>query len=218
VKKLSIFKPFRFLDKIEIEGKAISILQQMEASPNYQLKWPLDASRVAEFLGLDVVWDRIAPDESGNIAARILPLEHLIEINEDIDLLRGAFGDSTIAHEIGHWVLHINTQEVDRYLRLEKKGVNLNIEPLLCRHGDRNDAIEWQAQFFAGCLLMPRSKLLEVLEGKDLTKWQHLYQIADLMGVTISNLIHRLKDLGWIDLPDDSKNILINRTVSLARS
>jgi len=111
---LSLFKPYRwYADKEEIEREAEEILRQMQATSKYAPKFPLDPSRVAEFLGLDVVWDSIPPDPQGQIAARILPTERLIEINEDISSLRGGFGTSTIAHEVGHWVLHINHDEVE---------------------------------------------------------------------------------------------------------
>ena len=89
----SIFKPFRFLPKTAIEAQATEIWQQMKLTPNYAPSLPLEASRVAEFLGLDVVWDHIPSDEQGVIAARILPLECLIEINEDIPQLRSGFGE-----------------------------------------------------------------------------------------------------------------------------
>ncbi|MCU0534848.1 MAG: ImmA/IrrE family metallo-endopeptidase [Hydrococcus sp. Prado102] len=203
----NIFNPFRFIPKLEIEAKAIDILEQMQRSPNYLPKWPLDASRAAEFLGLDVVWDSIPDDCQGAIAARILPLECLIEINEDIPKLRGGFGESTIAHEIGHWVLHINPEAVKRLLGLRDKGIIVRAEPLLCRNELQLSGIEWQAQYFASCLLMPQYKLEEVSQRRDLTKWKHLYEMAQELGVTISNLIHRLKDLGWIYLPENSRQI-----------
>jgi Zn-dependent peptidase ImmA (M78 family) len=212
---MGIFKPFRFIDRIEIEGKAIAILEQMQATPNYIPKFPLDASRVAEFLGLDVVWDGIADDIEGKIAARILPLERLIEINEDIPQLRGGFGESTIAHEIGHWVLHINPIEVDRYLRLQEKGIEIEVKPLLCRSTENLEGIEWQAQYFASCLLMPQFKLLERLKGKDLIQWRSLYAMAEEFGVTISNLTNRLKDIDWINISPSSRQIELGRNCPL---
>ena len=204
---MSIFHPFRFISKIEIEACALDILLKMQATTNYVPKLPLDASRVAEFLDLDVVWDTIPSDEQGAIAARILPLEKLIEINENIPQLRGGFGESTIAHEIGHWVLHIDSEAVRRYSRLQQKGVKVQVEPLLCRSGDNLAGIEWQAQYFASCLLMPQHLLTELKQGKDLTRWQHLYQMAAELGVTISNLTTRLQDLGWIYLDSNSRQI-----------
>ena len=208
---MSIFRPFRFISKIEIEASALDVWLQMEATPKYAPKLPVDTSRVAEFLELDIVWDTIADDKQGQIAARILPLEKLIEINENIPQLRGGFGESTIAHEIGHWVLHIDSQEVERYSRLQEKGLNVQVKPLLCRSSKTLAGVEWQAQYFAGCLLMPQHVLTELKQGKDLAKWQHLYQIAETLGVTISNLTTRLQDLGWIRLDSNSRQIYVTQ-------
>ncbi len=210
---MGIFRPFRFIHKQEIEAKATDILKQMEKDPNYTPKWPLDASRVAEFLELDVVWDSIPDDQEGKIAARILPLDRLIEINEDLPILRGGFGESTIAHEIGHWVLHVNSVAVNRFLRLQNRGIQIRVEPLLCRSASTLQGIEWQAQYFASCLLMPEYVLLGKQKERDLSQWRHLYQIAEELGVTISNLVHRLKDLGWIYIPEGSRQIYPVETV-----
>lgn len=204
---VNIFRPFRFISKVEIEAIALEILIKMQRTPNYIPKFPLDASRVAEFLGLDIVWDTIADDEQGKIAARILPLEHLIEINDSIPQLQGGFGESTIAHEIGHWVLHTDVEQVERYTRLQDKGININVKPLICRSNNHLAGIEWQAQYFAGCLLMPQYALVQQRIGKDLTKWSDLYSLAQELGVTISNVVHRLQDLGWIYLTPNSRKI-----------
>lgn len=209
---MSIFKPFRFYaDKREIEGQAEKILQQMKSTPNYAPQFPLDPTRVAEFLGLDVVWDRIPPDEQGQIAARILPTKKLIEINEDIPELRGGFGNSTIAHEIGHWVLHINHDEAEG--RIQQQSLFPETPPpFLCRALGELKGIEWQAQYFAGCLLMPRDVLQEKAKHRTLTKWSHLYAMAEDLEVTISNLTTRLQDLGWIHIPNNSKQIYLGKS------
>jgi Zn-dependent peptidase ImmA (M78 family) len=213
--KHNIFQPLGFIEKIEIEAKAIGVLLEMQKTSNYIPKFPLDASRVAEFLGLNVVWDRIPNDDRGAIAARILPLERLIEINQDIPTLRGGYGESTIAHEIGHWMLHINREQVDRYSRLRERGLEIQVEPLLCRSDNISDGIEWQAQYFAGCLLMPQYKLIELQKDRDLTRWKYLYQIAEEFGVTISNLVNRLRDLGWIYLIEDSRQICLGEAAPM---
>lgn len=205
---MSVFRPFQFISKLEIEASALDVWLKME-SANRQPELPVDASLIAEFLDLDLVWDTIPDDEQGSIAARILPLEKLIEINENIPQLRGGFGESTIAHEIGHWILHIDTEKVASYIRLREKGLDLQVKPFLCRGGEDNLArIEWQAQYFAGCLLMPQHILTRLKHNKDLTRWRHLYEMAEQLGVTISNLTTRLQDLGWITL--DPKTGKIN--------
>lgn len=207
---MSVFLPFRFISKIEIEASALDIWLQMEKAQN-EPQLPVDASLIAEFLDLDLVWDSIPEDEQGAIAARILPLEKLIEINENIPQLRGGFGESTIAHEIGHWVLHIDTEKVESYIRLQRKGVDVRVKPFLCRSGNLA-RIEWQAQYFAACLLMPQHILTQLQQGKDLTKWPHLYKMAEDLGVTISNLTTRLQDLGWISLDGKTRKIQLTNT------
>ena len=204
---MSVFRPFRFIPKLEIEAAALGVWLRMEES-QCQPKLPVDASVIAEFLDLDIVWDSIPKDKQGTIAARILPLEKLIEINDDIPQLKGGFGESTIAHEIGHWVLHIDTEKVESYLRLRQKGVDVRVKPFLCRSSEDAIArIEWQAQYFAGCLLMPQHILTLLQQDKDLTKWPDLYKMTEELGVTISNLTTRLQDLGWIYLDKETRKI-----------
>jgi len=207
---VSVFRPFRYISKLEIEATALDIWLQISRSQG-ELQLPIDASIIAEFLGLDLVWDSIAEDEQGAIAARILPLEKLIEINENIPQLKGGFGESTIAHEIGHWVLHIDTEQVERFIRLQQKGMNVRVKPFLCRSSNLA-RIEWQAQYFAGCLLMPQHILTRLKQDKNLTRWQHLYQMAQELGVTISNLTTRLQDLGWIYVDSDTRQISVERS------
>lgn len=210
---MRIFKPYHFYNnKEEIEGLANDLLRRMQATHKYAPTWPLDASRVADFLDLAIVWDRIPVDDEGLIAARILPLKRLIEINEDILELPEGFEASTIAHEIGHWVLHINRDEVDEFLKRREQGIEVTAQPFLCRSASsqlKHKSIEWQAQYFASCLLMPRYILEEKRVGHDLTNWRHLYLMKDALGVTISNLTNRLKDLGWIHITPGSRQIYL---------
>jgi Zn-dependent peptidase ImmA (M78 family) len=187
----------------------------MQKIPQYAPKFPLDPSRVAEFLGLDIVWDNIPPDVHGRIAARILPLDRLIEINDSIPELRGGFGSSTIAHEVGHWILHINQHKVDEFNQQQALDLGLaDIQPFLCRSINAQQGIEWQAQYFASCLLMPRYILKDCAQGRKLTLWPHLYAMAEDLGVTISNLKNRLQDLGWINIPKGSKQIYPGKKLS----
>jgi len=54
----------------------------------------------------------------------------------------------TFAHETGHWLLH--REFVDHACRSDGQGGFI-----LCRVKDAKAAIEWQADYFASCLLMP---------------------------------------------------------------
>lgn len=214
----SIIQPFRFMGKHELECRALDVLLSPQAAPDCDLQFPLDASRVAEFLGLDVVWDVLPPDDLGPVAARILPLERLIEVNEVVLDAPAGFGESTLAHEVGHWILHIDREAVARLERLQQRGVQVSVAPFVCRNAAERQGLEWQAQYFAGCLLLPRYELAARCRGRDLSRWPPLYAIAEEMGVTISNLTHRLRDLDWIELEAESRRIVARDTGERARS
>ncbi|MEB3278391.1 MAG: ImmA/IrrE family metallo-endopeptidase [Lyngbya sp.] len=200
---MNLLKPYRFHTKTFIERQANRILEQMQTTKNFAPIWPFDGSLVADFLDLGVVWDVIEPDEQGPIAARILPRERLIEINEDILDKPQGFIESTLAHEIGHWVLHVNHQAL---LQAPTKAE----EPFVCRSETtitQTASIEWQAQYFASCLLMPRYIMEQKRLGRNLTKWSHLYEMRQELGVSISNLVCRLQDLGWIHIRPGERTI-----------
>jgi transcriptional regulator with XRE-family HTH domain len=216
---------YRFYSKEEIERTANDLLMSMQAIPKYTPRWPFDATRVAEFLNLKILYEKIEPDNEGPIVAKILPIERRIVLNEDIPELRGGFEQSTVAHEIGHWVLHINQDESE--ILAKQLEITLGIEEALhlclCRSANEQidkyrassklDHLEWQAQYFASCLLMPRYILEEKRRNRDLTNWRHLYAMRDELGVTISNLTSRLQDLGWIYIPKGSKQIYLGKAL-----
>jgi len=88
--------------------------------------------------------------------------ENIIRIDTTLDprehpSMLGRF-NFTLAHEIGHWRLH------RAHLRANPDEAMLfesNAEPaFVCRDGDKRPE-EWQADAFAGCLLMPRPRLRE---------------------------------------------------------
>ena len=58
---MSIFKPYCFYPKETIERLASDILMQMQKTQNFAPKWPIDATTVADFLDLGVVWEVLYP-------------------------------------------------------------------------------------------------------------------------------------------------------------
>lgn len=215
---MSIIKRYRYIPDSEIEVRANNILKRMQETPKYIPKWPLDATRVAEFLGLDVVWDKIPPDAEGEIAARILPLEHLIEINEDVLKLPKGYEESTLAHEIGHWELHIDQKAASQFEERIKQGDEINMQPFLCRAvSGQLQKMDLQAQRFASYLLMPRYVLEQMAAERDLTKWSHLYAMQKDLGVTITNLKVRLIQLNWIILPPGDKTIYLGKAAPIRK-
>ncbi len=103
---MSIIKPFAWAKKEDIENKANDVLLISKLSLNERI----EPDKIADFFNLGIVWEKIPADGNGIIAARIFPTQKLIEINEDFPKLKESRGLEafTKAHEIGHWVLHIN--------------------------------------------------------------------------------------------------------------
>jgi hypothetical protein len=58
----------------------------------------------------------------------------------------------TLAHEAGHWIMHRDL--VDQACRAASGG-----HGIFCRKRDANKPIEWQADYFASCLLMPETEV-----------------------------------------------------------
>ena len=221
---MNLFKPVRFLKKEEIEDRANEVLMKMQKE-GFPPTWPFDASLVADALEIRLCWDKILPDNKGIIAAKIEPIKRLITINELFSEIKTNKGleQSTIAHEIGHWVLHVNQDEADGIVKQLELPLNCQGTPqlFLCRSIDKSRSqttlnrevdIEWQAQYFASCLLMPRYILEQKRRGRNLQNWPHLYAMADELGITISNLTNRLQDLGWINIPKGSKQIYLGNS------
>lgn len=206
---MKVIKPYRFLSKEEIERRALEVILRVQEKRKRPLKWPIDAGHLAEALDLDMDCGNIPADEQGAIAAMILPTERKIVMNENNLSFPKGFEESSIAHEIGHWELHIDQNAVSQFVAIQESGQEQFVEPFLCRNVNSLKGIEWQAQYFAGCLLMPKFKLEDAQRGRDLTNWKHLYAMKDELGVTISNLIIRLKDLNWISCSKASKQIYL---------
>lgn len=215
---MDVIKPYSFIGKDLIETTASQLRRKVESGRKRRLSAESITEGIADFLELNIMWESIAADETGKIAAMIFPTKQMIIINSNVSQFeKNGFRQSTIAHEIGHWILHINQQAVEKYIDRDKSLTELENQPkpFLCRNIQQSQAskIEWQAQYFAGCLLMPEYKLMEAKRGRDCTKWRHLYAMADDLGVTISNLTVRLKDLGWIIANDSTKQIYPGRNL-----
>ena len=99
---MNVIKPYRYYSQVELETIAVNLRQQIENSRTRRIKAESIAEDIADFLELNIIWQKIPADSQGEIAAMIIPVKKLIYINENIPSLKGGFGQSTIAHEIGH--------------------------------------------------------------------------------------------------------------------
>jgi hypothetical protein len=103
------------------------------------------------------------PEEDPDILGAIFFEERRIVVDESLDPEEHAFKEGryrfTLAHEGGgHWRLH-------RQLFVKDQGqaslFNVPRPPLVvCRSSQAKEPIEWQADYYASCLLMPKNLLV----------------------------------------------------------
>lgn len=131
--------------------------------------------------------------------ALIIPEKKLIILNEaKKDLFDKVIGtrNFTYAHELGHYVLHTSA---GRQMSL------FDEEQFLCRAENMSDPVEYQANQFAACLLMPKplieSQYQQFLETNSLV-WPSFYELADKLEVSITALMYRFKKLNLVEVKD----------------
>lgn len=169
---------------------------------------PVPIEEIIEFhYDLSILWEKIDHfDPSGLVMAAIIPSERKIIMNETHrELFEEKIGtmNFTFAHELGHWVLHANEGDGQMALELTDSKV------FYCRSVNKKPPIEFQADQFAGCLLMPRPIVnAEVQRLKSLgrIRLRHLYDLAERFGVSISALQVRLEKANLLFI-DSNGNI-----------
>jgi Zn-dependent peptidase ImmA (M78 family) len=157
------------------------------------------------YIDLFIEWNEIRENTGEIIFAGLNPAEKKIVFNErrknHIDETGGLY-NTVLAHEIGHWILHVDAGDLGLQYMLPNSG----IEPkFVFRSTGPNKPIEWQAHRFMSYLLMPHKLLGHYIETEDLCDWSTLYYLKEKFDVTISALVMRLKNMGLIFIDDDKK-------------
>ncbi|MFC7150591.1 ImmA/IrrE family metallo-endopeptidase [Cohnella cellulosilytica] len=208
---------FPFITPDEMEQITQNILHDYGfdfAKKNYPEAIPID--EIIEFhFGLDIQWDRIDHfDTSGLVMAAIIPRDKKIIMNESCkELFEEKIGtmNFTMAHELGHWVLHVNDKE-----NLQTQMDFNDSETFFCRSWSKKPREEYQADMFAGALLMPKplmQKVISNLKAQGKIQMKQLYWLAPLFKVSISALTVRLKQLDLLYIDADG-NIFDSRSES----
>lgn len=193
----------------EMEQITESILQDYGLDLEQGGLQPIPIEEIIEFhYELDIVWERIDHfDPEGIVMAAIIPSERKIIMNESHKQLFGQKIGTfhfTLAHELGHWVLHAGENGAD---------VLMKSLPYLCRGSDRKLQVEVQADLFAGCILMPERFIRKAVRSMKLNGpvyMSHLYAMADLCKVSISALKVRLNQLNLLFI-DKEGNITFHK-------
>jgi Zn-dependent peptidase ImmA (M78 family) len=153
---------------------------------------PVPVGKIAKQLGIQIKLDKVDDDLSGFIV-RDTGKRALIGANKSHHPNRQRF---TIAHELGHYLLHAgHTVHLDE----GRVAFTVNLRNSESSKGEDND--EREANLFAAELLMPAKFLREDLEGIELDLLEHDTFLADLAkkySVSLQALTFRLTYLRYI--------------------
>jgi Zn-dependent peptidase ImmA (M78 family) len=165
----------------DIEKRAAALLEQhSHENP------PIDVVRLCQQLGIEVIPEELDEEISGIL---LLQQQPVIAVNRTHSRARQRF---TIAHEIGHFVLHRTRKDavfVDRaamHFRNQVSSTGL-------------DPNEVAANHFAAALLMPQRMLEEDLRSIDESIADvHVIQLAKKYGVSEQAMNIRLARLDFV--------------------
>ena len=202
----------RFITDAEIEMRATQLLQRYGHRQKPILHPPVPVERIIEYVfEIPVIWDTI-PEHAGMPVLAKLEVnkqrdeEIVIVMNENKQLFFEQYKgveQFSQAHELGHYVLHIDHANLRSLLLPIAKEQST----VLCRAdvGSQRDRKEWQADRFAAYLLMPQDLLRKSCADMDLSQWSSLYRLRDEFHVTISSLTRRLTELHLVTVTPEHK-------------
>jgi len=175
----------------DIETKAEEVLEAFGFS-----SFPVSVEEIAEFhFGYDLVFTDEGLYKDPSFLGGICFDNNEIYVNTSIESHEGRLS-FTVAHEIGHHVLHRND-----YL----KYLNGEFPEILCRDTSKRPLIEQQADQFAAALLMPRDYIKTLWGYGVITDVYKAYSIAQKFikensfdNVSTTAMVNRLIDLGYV--------------------
>lgn len=160
-KKWGIQMKVPWVSKKHIALKAGHLLDTFQASAGYRVKPPIPVEEIIErTLGLKLIYaDLTKILGAGDVLGATYVESRTVCINERL-FEQGGEGRLvfTCAHEAGHWVLH------RRYVVSQGNGRLPDKRAFVCRAINAKAPIEWQADYFAACLLMPEREIREAFE------------------------------------------------------
>ena len=196
----------RYFSAKAVEDLASQLLAAFEQRRGRRLTLPISAEDIVDDALTDQLgtplWEPIDEPPGLTILGGLAPQDRLIILNESrksLLLNTEGLANTTVAHEIGHWVLHIDQTLIDHPTL---PGFKRELK-YTCARGDQTSWDERNAHRFMGYLLMPRWLLLPLAEQADLTCWPGLYRLREQVNVTITALKVRLSELGLVYIDQD---------------
>jgi Zn-dependent peptidase ImmA (M78 family) len=181
-----------FISETDLEQRANDLLVQFARAIEPVQSPPVPVEKIADFLlNLNIDWVEIPDTEEEPVLAYIHAQTQTIRLNErrlsHFEQYPGTY-EFTLAHEIGHYLLHLTGQEQLYRFR-----------PATWERR------EWQAEQFASYLLLPSHLLLPAIEGLNLQSWPDLYRLRDRFNVSITALRIRLEKLGYLFVAENGR-------------
>lgn len=162
------------------------MIQYQERSPNYKFAEkkaqqvlddnfindpPVRPHKLVKNYGLEIIYADFGAKHS-NVAGFLDIEKAKIYVNEKDSINRQTF---TIAHELGHWLLHkeMITKDINNYSVLLRKPLG----------SQENDPIEQEANCFAANLLVPKDFLSKYRDRVDIKTLAKIFVVSrDVMG------------------------------------
>jgi len=157
-----------FLKASELDHAATELLRRYSVWKGTPARPPIDVDEIVEGLlelEFEVVDLRAVLGMPDVLGATWLE-DGRICVDVSLEGQEGRFA-FTVAHEVGHWVLHRPIIEMDKVtLPLFAAKVDEQPKPaIVCRSGAYKQPAEWQADQFAARLLMPTSDVRITMRG-----------------------------------------------------
>jgi len=147
-----------WISKVDVAQKASDVIENFQALANYEVQPPIPVEDIIErYLGLRLLYDDLYRVFGRDVLGAVYVESRAICINER--LFENASEGRlvfTIAHEVGHWVLH------RQHIEAQEKDGSRQI--IVSKKGNSKDTIEWQADYFSSCLLMPEKEIREAFQ------------------------------------------------------
>lgn len=143
------------------EAKAVELVSHYSAPP-------IPVLEIAEQNGVDVVFSDFGKHKD-TVSGFCDFNSAKLYVNKDEPMNRQTF---TIAHELGHWMLHkeLFVNDPDRYPVLLRSGT-----------GDNSDPLEIEANHFAANILVPQKLLKPVKDAANPAKLADIFKVSRIM-------------------------------------
>lgn len=185
----------------QIEDIALVTLLDYRRQTGVRLAPPIDIDLVGELAcGLQWDWEVLPEPPSTLVWAALFPHEARVVLNEThakkFAASRG-LERFTKAHEIGHWMLHVDKEKGEYSAPCAPEFVVRGALHSTISRGNGTNWLERHADWFAAALLMPASVFVPIAEKHDLLNPRSLQKLARTFDVSLAALRARLSQLGF---------------------